>query len=395
MPLCRTSWLVVIAFSFLASSAQAQLADPLAPPDGISAETRAAYEEGRLIFNAHWRPSGTDGPDDFEGLGPLFNRIACSSCHSAGGRGAPPAGPDSNFLTALVRIGVVDAEGAASPHPDFGVQIQDRAVPGVEPEADLSLTWVSVDFELPDGEIVELRRPDLTIIPDPGPNARWSIRIAPPVRGMGDLMRAVTGNAGEGRFGWKAMEPTLASQNASAFSQDMGITNLFFPDAICPAGEEECGGGPNEAQGDRLFLVSHFLERLPAPEPVTYPDPAGVQLFTDIGCAACHIPGLPPEDGPGTIMAYTDLALHDMGPGLDDGLPEGDAASSEWRTAPLWGLGTYLADNPSGPLLHDGRARGLLEAILWHDGEAAAARDTFLASDAEVRAHLIEFLMSL
>ena len=135
-----------------------------------------------------------------------------------------------------------------------------------------------------------------------------------------------------------------------------------------------------------ILRRAHLLNR---------PDPAGVQLFTDTGCAACHIPGLLPEDGPGVIMAYTDLALHDMGPGLDDGLPEGDAASSEWRTAPLWGLGTYLADNPSGPLLHDGRARGLLEAILWHDGEAAAARDAFLASDAEVRARLIDFLMSL
>lgn len=395
MPFRWTTWIVATFLVLGWASAHAQPADPLAPPESISADSRVAYEEGRLIFNAHWRPSGTDGPDDFEGLGPLYNRIACSSCHNAGGRGAPPDGPERNFLTALVRIGIVADDGTVAPHPEFGVQIQDRAVPGVEPEADLSLTWVPVDFEMPDGTVVPLRRPDLRIVPDPGENARWSIRVAPPVRGVGALMHAVTANRGEGRFGWKATEPTLAAQNASALSQDMGITSAYEPDAVCPSGLDACGGGDNEVSGIRLFLLSHFLERLPPPEPVSYPEPMGLQLFADTGCADCHMSALPTEDGIGDLAAYTDLALHDMGPGLDDGLPEGEAASFEWRTPPLWGLGSYLAENPDATLLHDGRARGLLEAILWHDGEARQSRDSFLMLAPQERQRLVDFLMRL
>ena len=134
-------------------------ADPMAPPAGLSEDTRAAYERGRLIFNGHFRPSGTQGPDDLVGLGPLYNRISCASCHSAGGRGFPPDGPGDNFLTALVRIGVVDAVGGVTPHPLFGTQIHDRAVPGADPAADLSSLWHLQPGHYPDGQAHALRQP--------------------------------------------------------------------------------------------------------------------------------------------------------------------------------------------------------------------------------------------
>lgn len=383
--------------AFVVSSAWAETpSDPLAPPMGIDPDTRTAYETGRLIFNGHWRPSGRSGPDDFEGLGPLYNRIACSSCHNAGGRGKPPSGPDQNFLTALVRIGVVDEDGQGAPHPVFGPQIQDRAVPGEKPEAVLSLSWEPVPGTYPDGNEYELRRPSLTITPDPGPDARWSIRVSPPLRGLGLLALAVGTNEQNGRFGWKAGQPTLALQNASALSQDMGITSRFFPDPVCPSGQETCGGGEDEVNGIRLMTLSLFTELLPAPEPLDVAaDRKGEMLFMKIGCGSCHIPELPLRHSAETVRAFTDLALHRMGDGLDDGLPEGGARSDEWRTAPLWGLGTLLAENPEAPLLHDGRARGAEEAILWHDGEAKRSRQLFMALSKEDRAHLLAFLGGL
>lgn len=388
---------LLLLFSTVGSplaNAQA-IEDPLAPPEGIGPDLRAAYETGRLIFNGHWRPSGTDGPDDLEGLGPLYNRISCASCHSAGGRGKPPGGPGENFLTALVRIGVVDETGQVSPHPVFGHQIQDRAVPGSAPEATLSLKWHYTEGRFPDGTPYELREPDLTITPDPGPDARWSIRIAQPLHGVGMFTHAVAGPDDTGRFGWKASMPTLAAQNASALSQDMGITSLFFPEPVCPPHSEPCAGDRNEVGGVRLMSLSLFTEMLPPPDPPQHRNAKGEMLFMKIGCGSCHIPEIALRTGPERLNAYTDLRRHNMGQGLDDGLPEGAAESNEWRTPPLWGIGDVLADDPRAPLLHDGRARGAEEAILWHGGEAARARHAFVNLSREDRSNLLDFLAGL
>jgi len=129
---------------------------------------------------------------------------------------------------------------------------------------------------------------------------------------------------------------------------------------------------------------------------------AGKQLFETVGCAACHTPTL--ITGPSNIAAlanktfhpYTDLLLHDMGPGLDDGYTEGAATTPEWRTPALWGLG--LSRNSQGGayfLLHDGRAGSIAEAILLHGGEARQSSAAFgQLNDAE-KQKLIRFLESL
>jgi CxxC motif-containing protein (DUF1111 family) len=96
-----------------------------------------------------------------------------------------------------------------------------------------------------------------------------------------------------------------------------------------------------------------------------------------------------------TFRPFTDLLLHDMGPGLADGRPDFKAGPRDWRTAPLWGIGVSEQVNGSTHLLHDGRARNVLEAILWHGGEAKASRDIFAGLSKAERDDLIAFVNSL
>ena len=125
-------------------------------------------------------------------------------------------------------------------------------------------------------------------------------------------------------------------------------------------------------------------------------------IFHTSGCAACHRPHFVTQGQLGEsalagqpIWPYSDLLRHDMGPDLADGLAEGDASGQEWRTPPLWGLGLVQTVNPRAGFLHDGRARTVLEAILWHGGEATAARTAVTALSAPDREHLLAFLTSL
>jgi CxxC motif-containing protein (DUF1111 family) len=128
----------------------------------------------------------------------------------------------------------------------------------------------------------------------------------------------------------------------------------------------------------------------------------GEELFNGFGCASCHTPTL----HTGTVAAadilanqtfhpYTDLLLHDMGPDLADGRPDYLATGNQWRTPPLWGIGLLPIVNHHEFLLHDARARGLAEAILWHGGEAATARERFRLAQQTERDALLKFLESL
>ncbi|MCB1639950.1 MAG: thiol oxidoreductase, partial [Thiothrix sp.] len=105
-------------------------------------------------------------------------------------------------------------------------------------------------------------------------------------------------------------------------------------------------------------------------------------------------PGFPELENQ-LIQPFTDLLLHDMGPGLADGRPDFEASGQEWRTAPLWGLGLVQTVNPQAGFLHDGRASTLMEAILWHGGEAEAAQRAVLGMDKADRSALLRFLESL
>jgi len=155
---------------------------------------------------------------------------------------------------------------------------------------------------------------------------------------------------------------------------------------------------------ERLDQVTFYARTLavPARRDVGADDTdRGEDLFDEVGCASCHVARL--ETGPSdvealdrqTIRPYTDLLLHDMGPGLADDRPDFDASGSEWRTAPLWGIGLVKTVNKHTRFLHDGRARNVSEAILWHGGEAEKAKENFRKMPSIDRKALLAYLDSL
>jgi CxxC motif-containing protein (DUF1111 family) len=212
-----------------------------------------------------------------------------------------------------------------------------------------------------------------------------------------------------GRFGWKANVADLRHQTAQAALGDMGLTTSIFPDQNCPPAQAACAAAPAEAGPE---IADPLLDRIvTAMRTVAVPaqrnptDPAvaaGHAAFLRFGCGACHAPTLTtdgsaplPELRDQVFHPFTDLLLHDMGDALADGRPDHDATGREWRTPPLWGLGLVPVVNGHRRLLHDGRARGFAEAILWHGGEGEAAREAFRTAPADERAALVAFLASL
>ena len=208
-----------------------------------------------------------------------------------------------------------------------------------------------------------------------------------------------------GRFGWKANVGSLMHQAAGAFNGDMGITSAFFPDENCAGEFLGCRSHAAEVSDQTIADVAFYTQTLAVParrdvnNPVTM---RGEQLFHAIGCNGCHVSTLTTgvlPNVPGVsnqrIHPYTDLLLHDMGNGLADNRPDFRASGREWRTPPLWGIGLIQTVNGHTFLLHDGRARNMLEAVLWHDGEGKNARERFKSLSASDRNAMLAFLNSL
>ena len=411
------------------------------PARNLPPQWRQRFFDGNKLFNAEWTaPPNRDS--DFVGLGPTFNAPSCIACHVRDGRGAPPAN-DEPMTTMLVRVSVPgrDANGGPLPHPFFGLQLNDKAVAGVTPEGRIRIAYVEQPGAYGDGTPYSLRKPTYTLeTATAAPDALLllSPRVAPAVFGLG-LLEAIpeasivamadpedadgdgiSGRANRvhdpiakttllGRFGWKANVATLRSQNAEALLGDIGITSQVFPEENCPEPQTACRARAAhhraiEATDAQLDLLTFYMESVAVPARRDVEAPAvlrGERLFGEIGCTACHTPRIETGDHANPVAAYqtiqpfTDLLLHDMGDGLADGRPDFDADGREWRTPPLWGLGLIETVNGHLFLLHDGRARGIAEAILWHGGEAEAARERFRNLPADARADLLAFLGSL
>jgi CxxC motif-containing protein (DUF1111 family) len=423
------------------------------PSANLPPSRRVDFSVGNSFFRSPWviAPSTTTARD---GLGPLFNTNACQNCHIKDGRGHPPTPDAPNAVSMLVRLSIPDAPAYAKvieqlgvvPEPVYGGQLQDMAVPGVAPEGKVRVDYTSVPVRFKDGTEVELRKPSLNIsrlgYGPMHPDTRFSARVAPPMIGLG-LLEAIpdeailanaeaqakdkNGIAGRpnrvwddaqqktvlGRFGWKAGQPNLNQQNVHAFSGDMGLTTSLRPIDDCTDAQTACKQAPNgngpegepEVSDNILRLVLFYSRNLavPARRDVNAPEVlAGKNLFFQAGCQSCHTPkyttaanAAEPELANQVIRPYSDLLLHDMGDGLADNRSEFQASGRDWRTPPLWGIGLTQAVSGHTQFLHDGRARNLLEAVLWHGGEAQAAQQQVLSFNAEQRAALLAFLNSL
>ena len=413
------------------------------PAPNLTNEEQRFFGVGNSLFNQNWvtAPASTTARD---GLGPLFNARSCAACHFKDGRGRPPAFDGERPTGYLVRVGVPgqrDPLGSPLGEPNYGTQIQDNAILDVAPEATVIVRWHEVQGRFGDGTPYTLRKPVVSFRdPAYGPISGLALspRVANQVIGMG-LLEAVPeatlaaladpedadgdgvsgrvqrvwdverGAYGVGRFGWKATEPTVRAQVASAFHGDIGITSSLFSDENCFVSTAGCSeiptGGAPEIEDRSLGHVELYAGSLAVParrDWDTAPVLRGKGLFNAIGCASCHVPRL--QTGPSriadalsnqTIRPYTDLLIHDMGEGLADGLAVFEASGREWRTPPLWGLGLIPTVNGHQELLHDGRARGVVEAVLWHGGEAEAAKERFRQLSAADRADLVAFLQSL
>lgn len=413
------------------------------PARNLDDEHRDVFFLGNTTFNRNWvqAPASVTSSD---GLGPLFNATSCSACHFKDGRGGPPEAEDEPMLGLLLRLGIPGEgeHGAPVPDPAYGGQFNHHSIAGVDAEGSARVTYEEVPGAYEDGEPYSLRRPtyvfgDLAYGPM-APDILVSPRVAPVMVGLG-LLEAIpegdilagadegdadgdgisgrpnrvwdpeAGAAVLGRLGWKANQPHMRAQVSGAFLGDMGITTSLHAEQDCTPAETDCAAAPNggdpELPDEKLDRVVLYSRALAVPARRDFDDP-GVQrgslLFQSAGCAACHTPSFRtgpfeaiPELADQDIFPYTDLLLHDMGPDLADGRPDYLASGAEWRTPPLWGIGLVRVVNDHEHLLHDGRARGLAEAILWHGGEAEASREAFRQMDRDDREAVLAFLESL
>jgi CxxC motif-containing protein (DUF1111 family) len=401
---------------------------------------------------------GNDRYDAAVGLqGLRFNQSACIACHVNNGRSPAPTALNQKLDTMSVHVAALNAAGQQVAHPQYGAAVQMNALSSTGVPQNWGTTVRVGAFEtssvtLADGTKAELRKPVMAF-EGPVPAAS-SLRAAQPMIGTGlleavpeaDILARVrtvadadgvkgtanfvfdpeSGAVRLGRFGWKASKASLRHQTASALLQDMAVTSPVYPNRSCstdPAGCSTAVAQKGITETDLQALSRYLaLVAVPAQRSLASGFPKGVapidelnvnpvlvaagsKLFQGMRCAACHTSEM--KTGSGhlfaelrnqTIRPYTDLLLHDMGPGLADKLVEGQATGAMWRTAPLWGIGyteKVIGDSTKVGYLHDGRARNLTEAILWHGGEADVARQRFEKLSKADRESLLAFLKSL
>lgn len=376
--------------------------------------------KGRELFTAEWTAAPGSRPL-LDGLGPLQITSACSQCHLVSGRAPSLKANGEIGVGLLFRLG----DNLGNHDPYYGSQLQTSATSG-NSEGHVNWEWGNSNkpiFTLTTNQL------EITEGINLGP------RLSPQLVGIGllDLISdadiliqadehdanndGISGRAhwhtinGEkvlGRFGWKAMQPSLEHQSAGAFQQDMGITTSLNPNEPCTPLQTICDDQPNggnpEVSDSSLSAINDFLTLLAVPARRIDNQKEfdkGSILFDDIGCAKCHQPTFTTTNSSKypllanqLIYPYTDLLLHDLGEDLSDNVKEGDANPREWRTPPLWSLGLIEAVEGSR-FLHDGRAETIEEAILWHGGEGLTAKNNFVELSSTQKEKLLSFLRSI
>ncbi|WP_073326549.1 di-heme oxidoredictase family protein [Wenxinia saemankumensis] len=429
------------------------------PQGNLDFAQRADFAVGNGLFERLWvtAPASTIASDGLGPLYNVRSCQDCHIKDGRGHAPVGPQDDAGSLVVRLgqpldvdAARGEIEAYLGAAPDPVYGHQFSDASVPGIAAEGHVRVEWEEAEsVALAGGGTASLRRPvwsleDLAYGPL-SPDTRISPRVAPQMIGLG-LVEAIPeadilaladpedadgdGISGRpnivwspehdapmlGRFGVRATTPTLRQQAADAFHADIGLASPLRPDpwGDCTEAQTACRAAPHgadpaqggfEVSGESLDLVTFYTRNLAVPARASVDDSAvlrGRELFYGAGCPACHRPTFvtdriegEPERSFQLIWPYSDFLLHDMGPGLADELPAGQATGAEWRTPPLWGLGLVRQVSPEAGFLHDGRARSLEEAILWHGGEGLAARGAFASMGPQDRAALLAFLESL
>lgn len=362
------------------------------PIEGLTGEQNQMFLRGDVAFNDEVFTKET-------GLGPIFVSTSCGSCHAGDGKGHP--------FTTLTRFGQVDETGNQFLHMG-GPQLQNRAITGHAPEtipAGATFSRFTPPANTGLGFIDAVSDEDILAMADENdadgdgisgvPN--WMVLHPYSIPRAGSIS-----NNGKhvGRFGKKSGAYDLLQQTAAAYNQDMGITSTFEPYDTYTGLE-----GDPEVSNQTVHDVVFYLKTLKAPIQRNANDAdvvRGKELFVQSDCAKCHRlelkTGYSPIAGLSykTFYPYTDLLMHDMGPGLDDGYTEGTAKTYEWRTPALWGLG--LSKNSQGGqyfLMHDGRAHTIEEAIQLHGGEATNSKNKYNQLSQADKNKVLKFLESL
>jgi CxxC motif-containing protein (DUF1111 family) len=398
MKSARIAFVVLAIGSIIYSCENFEPAAPLdhdlldGPVEGLTESENIRFFRGDVAFNDEvFTPQS--------GLGPLFVANSCGSCHPGDGKGHP--------FTTLTRFGQTDETGNQYNHLG-GPQLQNRAIPGFVPETlpsgvgfskltPPSNTGLGFIDAVPDEVILEWADPDdangdgISGVPNWVSMKEYLFARPQTVEVNGKYI---------GRFGKKGAAYDLHQQTAQAYNEDIGITSTY------ESFDTHSGLQIDPEVSDQTILdVVFYLKTLKAPIPRNTTNEevkAGKAIFNEIGCAKCHRPEL--TTGSSSIAAlsnktfypYTDLLLHDMGPGLDDGYTEGSAKTSEWKTPALWGLGLSKFSQGGGYfLLHDGRARSIEEAIVLHGGEAEDSSTKYQTLSETDKRNLIRFLESL
>lgn len=371
------------------------------PVSGLTPEQERAFIAGDEAFGQVFTPS--------TGLGPIFVASSCDGCHAGDGKGHPS--------TALTRFGKMESTGFNHMADVGGPQLQNRAIPGYAAESIPAGATGVTKFIAPAvtglGFLELVSDADILALADPNDANGDGISGVPhylfPPNFFTPKPYHIPNNSRYiGRFGKKANAIDLLMQTVGAYKQDIGITSDFdmedpvnFAMTTFPADNV----ADPELPAAVVQAVVFYLQTLKAPvqRDVNNPDViAGKQVFMNINCSGCHTPTLKTGKSPVAALnevafnPYTDLLMHDMGPGLDDNYEGGDIETFEWKTPALWGLG-LTADAQGGKmyLLHDGRARSIEEAILLHGGEATNSVNAYKALSATERQQLLTFLRSL
>ncbi|PBQ34022.1 thiol oxidoreductase [Sphingobacteriaceae bacterium] len=370
------------------AAAEEELLD--GPVEGLSGQEKEQFLKGDRAFN-------NDIFTKENGLGPIFVANSCGSCHAGDGKGHP--------FTSLIRFGQYDSTG--NQYLDFGgPQLQNRAIPGYNPEV-LPLGARSSKLLPPAntglGYLDAVSDADILAMADPydadGDGISGVANWVHTPSYCDYRAQSIERNGKHiGRFGRKGAAYDLLQQTANAYNQDMGINSSFEPIDTYSHSEVD-----PEISNAAIHSVVFYLRTLKAPiqrQPAKVE--SGRQVFTSLGCETCHKAQLKTGDYKIAVLAnktfypYTDLLLHDMGPGLDDGYTEGSATTAEWRTPALWGLG--LSKNSQGGnyyLMHDGRATSIESAILMHGGEGEKSKLNYQSLSVTDKNNLIQFLESL